>query len=196
MLSVGKHIFMSNFKVWHLCSSELIFHDQTVNEWTIKLSWNNRIFQLPCNRVKQKMFIFCKTNRTYLWRFHSKEHLFICFSNIRGWTFHLVCLSECFGVGCDGWDDCMSLAWDEDFHRILFSANQFLCLLRSWKSEETSAGVVEYGICLTSMDIFPITKPSSSSSSYCRVSVANAPNVLQPYWLIVQPWLRRSSSHR
>jgi hypothetical protein len=27
----------------------------------------------------------------------------------------------------------------------------------------------------------------SSSSSYCWASVANAPNVLQPYWLIVLP---------
>jgi hypothetical protein len=31
------------------------------------------------------------------------------------------------------------------------------------------------------------TGQDDTSSSYCRASVANAPNVLQPYWLIVLP---------
>ena len=33
----------------------------------------------------------------------------------------------------------------------------------------------------------PPPPPSSSSSSFYWTSVANAPNVLQPYWLIVLP---------
>jgi hypothetical protein len=100
------------------------FHDQRVNEWSMKLSWINHICQLPCNRVKHTMFIFWKTNRTYLWRFHSAGNIFICFGKIRDWTYHLVCLSACFGVGCvTGEMAACPLSLRRYLHRILFSAN-------------------------------------------------------------------------